>query len=129
MNSTELQKNFEMFEDDDDKIAYLLELGKNLPPYPTDKKTSEYKIYGCSSNVWIYTEKINDKYQFYFDSDALIVKGLLFIIYTLVNGKTLSEIRSLSLGKLFEEIGLKPLLSNQRQVGLSAIISQIENLN
>ena len=129
MNSTELQKNFEMFEDDDDKIAYLLELGKNLPLYPTDKKTSEYKIYGCSSNVWIYTEKINDKYQFYFDSDALIVKGLLFIIYTLVNGKTLSEIRSLSLGKLFEEIGLKSLLSNQRQVGLSAIISQIENLN
>ncbi len=129
MTQDELKNIFNMIEDDDEKFSFIIDLGKQLPPYPQDKKNEAYAIYGCSSNVWFNLTKENDKYYFDFESDALIVKGLLYIIKSLFDGKKLEEIKKVDAMKFFDEIGLKSILSNQRQVGLSSIISRIQNLN
>lgn len=129
MNIEEIKQNFDLMEDGEEKFAYVIELGKQLSPYPQNKKTEEHKIYGCSSTVWFNKNEIDNKYYFDFESDALIVKGLLFIIKTIFDGKTKEEIKTINANKIFEKIGLKSILSNQRQVGLSSIISKIESEN
>ncbi len=128
MNIEELKQTFNMLEETEEKYAYVIELGKQLPLYPQDKKNDEHRIYGCSSSVWFDFKNENGKYYFDFDSDALIVKGLLFIIKLIFDGKTPDEIRKIHAMDFFDEIGLKSSLSNQRQVGLLSIITKIEGL-
>lgn len=128
MNIQELEQTFNMFEDNDEKYSYIIELGKQLSPYPKDKKDDNHRIYGCSSSVWFDVKNIDGKYYFDFESDALIVKGLLFIIKTIFDGKNAENIRQTNAMEFFDKIGLKSILSNQRQVGLSSIISKIEEL-
>ncbi len=128
MNIEELKQTFDMLEDSDEKYAFVIDLGKQLLPYPEDKKDDEHKIYGCSSNVWFNINEDGGKYCFDFESDALIVKGLLFIIKALFDGKNAEEIKQIDAMAFFDEIGLKSILSNQRQVGLSSIIKRIESI-
>lgn len=128
MNIEELKQTFGMLEDSDEKYAFVIDLGKQLLPYPENKKDDEHKIYGCSSNVWFNINEDKGKYYFDFESDALIVKGLLFIIKSLFDGKNAREIKEIDAMTFFEEIGLKSILSNQRQVGLSSIIKRIESI-
>ena len=129
MTTEELKENFAMLGEDDEKFSYIIELGKQLPPYPDDKRDDTHKIYGCSSNVWFDVDNSSGKYSFLFDSDALIVRGLLYIIGVIFNGKSLPEIKSIDATKFFDELGLKSILSNQRQVGLLSIIKKIQDLN
>lgn len=128
MNIEELKQTFDMIEESDEKFAFVIELGKQLSPYPQDKKDDEHKIYGCSSNVWFNVTKNDNKYYFDFESDALIVKGLLFIIKTIFDGHNVNEIKTIDAMQFFENIGLKSTLSNQRQVGLLSIISKISSI-
>ena len=128
MNIEELKQTFNMLEDSDEKYSFVIELGKQLLPYPLDKKDKEHRIYGCSSSVWFNVKTKDGKYYFDFESDALIVKGLLYIIKSIFNGKNSEEIKQINAMEFFENIGLKSILSNQRQVGLLSIISKIEEL-
>ncbi|MBR1544752.1 MAG: SufE family protein [Alphaproteobacteria bacterium] len=129
MNIEEIKQNFDLMEDAEEKFSFVIELGKQLPPYPKDKKDEEHKIYGCSSTVWFNKTEVENKYYFYFESDALIVKGLLFIIKAIFDGKSKEEIKNINAMEIFENLGLKSILSNQRQVGLSSIIAKIEELS
>ncbi len=129
MKIEELKQNFEMLEDTDEKLSYVIELGKTLPSFPVEKKDEEHSIKGCSASVWFDIVKNDNKYNFLFDSDAIIVKGLLFIISVIFNGKTSDEIKTIDAENLIEEIGLKQLLSNQRQVGVKSVIKRLQDLN
>ncbi|MBR4316172.1 MAG: SufE family protein [Alphaproteobacteria bacterium] len=102
MNIEELKQTFDMIEESDEKFAFVIELGKQLSPYPQDKKDDEHKIYGCSSNVWFNVTKNDNKYYFDFESDALIVKGLLFIIKTIFDGHNVNEIKTIDAMQFFE---------------------------
>ena len=128
MTIEELKQNFEMLEDGEDKFAYLIELGKTLSPFPEVLKNDEHRIYGCSSNVWFDYKKNGDKYEFVFESDALIVKGLLYVVGVIFNSKTIKEISDIDAIKIFDDIGLSGTLSNQRQVGLLSVIKKIKEI-
>ena len=49
----EVIDTFSMYEEWLDKYEYLIDLGKNLEPYPEDKKTDDRLIKGCQSRVWL----------------------------------------------------------------------------
>ncbi len=126
MNISELKENFSLL-DKTDKLNYLIDLGSFLPVYPIDKKNEEYKISGCSSNVYIYKVINSDKLNLFFYSDSKIINGILFIIYDLLNGKNISNIDNIDFEKLFNNLGITELLSSQRQIGLSSIIQNIKS--
>ena len=126
MNISELKENFSLL-DKIDKLNYLIDLGNFLPKYPIDKKNEEYKISGCSSNVYIYKVINSDKLNLFFYSDSKIINGILFIIYDLLNGKNISNVDNIDFEKLFNNLGITELLSLQRQIGLSSIIQNIKS--
>ena len=124
MNIEEINNNFLQL-DQEEKFLYLIELGNLLPNYPENKKTEEYKIKGCSSNVWVATRKQHNIFYTDLTSDTKIIKGLLYIIYLCLNNKNLKDIQNINLEKLFNDLGIKNILSNQRQMGLLNIIEKI----
>ena len=49
----EVVDSFSMYDEWLDKYEYLIDLGKNLPPYPEELKTEDRLIKGCQSRVWL----------------------------------------------------------------------------
>jgi cysteine desulfuration protein SufE len=118
-------KEFELFDDWQDKYAYIIDLGKKLPSLAEFQKTDENKVTGCVSQVWLlHTEKA-DKYYFQADSDAFIVKGLLAIILRIFSGKAREEIININFQKLFDALGLANHLTVSRSNGVFSVVKKI----
>ena len=126
MDIQELIDNFSFFDNWEDKYRYLIELGENLPPYPDDYRTEEWKVKGCQSQVWLYPNK-DEQNRLYFlgDSDAMIVKGLISIVLTIYNHHTALEIEQIPIDDIFQKLGLHEHLSPSRRNGLESMIAKI----
>lgn len=121
----EIISDFELFDDWDDKYAYIIELGKKLPPMPENFKTEENIVKGCQSKVWLHAYHEGDEVFFLGDSDALIVKGLVSLLIKVFSGQKAEDIAQSDLYFL-EKIGLQQHLSMTRANGLVAMIKQMK---
>ena len=70
-----------------DRYAYLVDLGKKLIRHGGHLKSSEYKISGCQSNVWLCTESSGDRLYFSVTSDSTIVAGLMSLLFKVYSGQ------------------------------------------
>lgn len=110
------------------KYRVLMQLGKKLPPIPEKMKQPELLVKGCESRAWLlhYHDKTQDKHYFVLDSEARIVKGLMAIMLCLVNGMTTDELHKFDLCHSFDQLNLKPYLSQSRGNGLTAMAQRIK---
>ena len=121
--------DFEYLEEWEDRYRYVIELGKALPDLPESDKTSENKVRGCASQVWLVTATGDGKdpvLTFRGDSDAHIVRGLVAIVLAIYSGKTASEIAKLDALDTFRKIGMIEHLSAQRANGLRSMVARIQ---
>ena len=96
MQIQELIENFQLLDDWEDKYRYLIDLGEKLPPLPNKYKTEEWKISGCQSQVWLVPDfSVADKITFIGDSDASIVKGLMYIVLSIFNNQSPQTIKDI----------------------------------
>jgi len=121
----EIVAEFEAFDEWMDRYAYLIDLGKSLPPMDPEHKTDDYLIKGCQSRVWVYPEVANGSIVFQADSDAAITKGIIALLVRLLSGRTPEEIARADL-RFIDQIGLKENLSPTRSNGLLAMIQQMK---
>ncbi|MDR1009096.1 MAG: SufE family protein [Rickettsiales bacterium] len=126
MTLQELYDGFAALPDWDEKFAYLAELGQALPSFPAELKTEENRVVGCASSVWISAREEGGRRRFLFESDAKIVRGLLYILYLIFDNKTDAEIVAADAMDVFERIGLASALSANRMVGISSAIAKIQ---
>jgi len=122
--ANEVVEEFEMFDNWLDKYDYIIELGKELEGLSDEYKTSKYLISGCQSQVWLTSEYKDGKVYFKADSDAIITKGIVYLLIRVLSGHKPSEILDYDLTFL-EKIGLKSHLSPTRSNGLNSMIKQI----
>jgi len=118
-------EEFSYFEDWMDKYNYIIELGKSLPLIDEQYKQDKYLITGCQSNVWLKAEFTDGKIVFKADSDAIITKGIIYLLIRILSGRTPDEILNASLTCL-DAIGLKKHLSPTRSNGLLSMIKQMK---
>ena len=121
----ELIQEFEMFDDWMDKYNYIIELGKELPIIDPQYKTEEFLISGCQSQVWLHPEMRDGLLYFTADSDAIITKGIVYLLIKVLYGHTPQEILDNDLYYI-DAIGLKNHLSPTRSNGLASMIKQIK---
>lgn len=131
-NIEAIEENFELLDNWEDRYSYLIELGGYLAAMPPEACSSDYKISGCQSQVWLYPQLKTKEHgakilNFLGDSDAHIVKGLLYIILTFYNGKTIEEALTANIEPLLQRLDLTAHLSQQRTGGVRAIIKHIKN--
>ncbi|MBC8265374.1 MAG: SufE family protein [Flavobacteriales bacterium] len=121
----EIIEDFGMFEDWMQKYEYLIDLGKELTPIDEKHKTEDNLIKGCQSRVWLHAEHIDGKIIYTANSDAIITKGIVAILISVLSGHTPSEIVNAKLD-FINEIGLKEQLSPTRANGLVSMIKQMK---
>ena len=128
MTINELQNNvIEEFADFDDwmaKDALLIDLGNSLPPLEEKYKTESNLIEGCQSRVWLQADYVDGKILFKGESDAVIVKGIVSLLISILSDHTPQEILDADL-YFIEKIGLKEHLSPTRSNGLVAMVKQM----
>lgn len=110
----------------EDKYRQLIMLGKQLPALPADLKRDDIEIAGCENRVWLGHERKTDgTLHFYGDSEGRIVRGLLAVLLTAIEGKTAQELQSTDPLALFDELGLRNQLSASRSSGLAALAEAV----
>ena len=126
----ELISDFELLDDWEDRYRHLIELGRALPAMDDALKTPTTKVNGCASQVWIYTSLVENnlerKLSLQGDSDALIVKGLIAIVFMMFGTMTLPEIVASDAPAVFARLGLKDHLTPQRSNGLASMVARIK---
>lgn len=124
-----LIEQFKVFDDWEQRYAYLIDLGKKLPPFPEEARNDAHKVRGCASQVWITAEQNEDKtLRFWGDSDAFIVKGLIAIVFILCNNQTPATILALDIPHIFNELGLAQHLTPSRTNGFYSMINTVRRL-
>ncbi|MDE5785961.1 MAG: SufE family protein [Duncaniella sp.] len=108
-----------------DRYAMIIDLGNTLPPIDDKLKTPDRLIEGCQSRVWLDAEENPDgTLSFTADSDAIIVKGIISLLISVLNNHTPDEILDTPL-YFIDRIGLSQHLSPTRSNGLLAMIKQM----
>ena len=120
----EISSNLALFDDAMDKYEYIIELGHELKPLDNIYKTDIYKVQGCQSNVWLNAYEKDKKIYFEADSDALIVKGLVYMLISIYSQKDADEILSTPL-TLLENLGLSEIITAGRQNGVHSMLKRI----
>jgi len=121
----ELIADFSFFDDWMAKYEYIIQLGKELPIIADEYKKDEYLIKGCQSRVWLHADFKDGLVHFTADSDAIITKGLVSLMISVLSGHTPEEIAGTEL-YFIDEIGLKEHLSPTRANGLLAMVKQMK---
>ena len=128
-NFAELVSDFELIDNWEDRYRHVIELGRALPMMDEALKTAATKVSGCASQVWIQSTKFDvpkgQQLKLVGDSDALIVKGLIAVVFLMFKDLTLKEIVAYDALGAFQQIGLKEHLTPQRANGVAAMIKRI----
>lgn len=130
---SELQETFGFLDDWEERYAYIIDLGKGLPPMDEALKTEATKVRGCTSQVWmIGRERVDDlgrvRLEIVADSDAHIVRGLIRILLMLYSGRTKAEICATDAEGFLSGLGLDRHLSPSRRNGLFAMVERVRAL-
>ena len=126
MSAQEIIETFALLPDWEDRYAYLIELGDHLPPFDEQDKTEQNKVLGCMSNVWLTVRKQAGGYDIRATSDAAIVRGLIAVVLSVVQGADKETILKTNITELFTQLGLSEHLSPNRQNGFFAMWKTIQ---
>jgi cysteine desulfuration protein SufE len=125
----EILSNFEVLDETDERLEYLIELGRLAEPLPPEKKTEENRVRGCASAVWLETkaEQANGRtvLRFHGDSDAIITRGIVALIAAIFSGKSPEEIGRTDALQTFRDIGIAEHLTAQRSNGARSMMERI----
>lgn len=120
----QLAQTFATSHSREEKYRQLVILSRQLPALPPENKTGNTEIKGCENRVWLDGTLNNDgTLHFWGDSDGRIVKGLLAVLLTEIEGLTPATLLSLDLPAIFEQYELSDQLSLSRRNGIAALIN------
>jgi cysteine desulfuration protein SufE len=126
-----IRADFALLDEWEDRYRYLIELGRSLAPFPEEKRTDANKVRGCVSQVWLASAvKRNGGgsapvLEFQGDSDAHIVRGLVAVLFALIQGKPPEAILAADAKALFAELGLAEHLTPQRSNGFFSMVERV----
>lgn len=130
MNINEIQDEiideFSCYEDWMEKYERIIELGKEVPMIDEQYKKEENLIRGCQSQVWLHAEARDGCVSFTADSDAIITKGLIGLMISVLSGQSAKDIVDADI-YFIDKIGLHSHLSPTRSNGLRSMLQQMKN--
>lgn len=116
-------------DDWEERYAWIIDLGRQVPPMPAALRSEQRLVRGCQSQVWLETRYDPDARRLWLgiDSDALIVKGLGALVLTAYNGKSPQDILAFDIEDYFGQLDLLRHLSPIRGNGLRAMVQRIRD--
>lgn len=127
ISAESLQTLFAPLKQWEDRYRQLILVGKQLPPLPEAFKNEQWEIRGCENRVWLgHTYQPDGTLHFYGDSEGRIVRGLLAVLLTAIEGKTAQQLLETDPLVLFDDLGLRNQLSASRNDGLTALAQRVQ---
>jgi cysteine desulfuration protein SufE len=121
----DIAEEFAFFGDWTERYQYLIDLGRELPPFPEAGKTEAYRVHGCQSMVWLVPSGDATKMHFEAISDSAIVSGLIALVLRVYSDRSAQEILATE-PTFIGTIGLAKHLSPTRSNGLSAMLAKLK---
>src|SRR5690606_40110471 len=118
-------EDFSYYEDWMEKYEHIIQLGKDLPLIDEIHKVEKNLIKGCKSQIWLQAELHNGKVIFTVDSDAIITKGLVGLMISVLSNQPAQAILDADI-YFIDKIGLRNHLSPTRSNGLLAMLKQMK---
>lgn len=129
LTETDLRDVMHLLDGWEERYAYLIELGRQLPPMPAQLKTDGALVKGCTSQVWLVPQvSEGDLIRFWADSDAHIVKGLIAILVVIYHNQPARKLVEFDIATYFAELGLDAHLSPNRRNGFFAMVERLRTL-
>jgi cysteine desulfuration protein SufE len=124
----DIAADFAFLDEWDERYKYLIDLGRNLAPYPEEFRDEAHKVRGCASQVWLHAAAEGNATVLKGDSDAHIVKGLVALLIALYSGKTPAEMLTVDPEAALAPFDLEGHLTPQRSNGLHSMIKRIRDI-
>lgn len=121
----EFKENLELFDDELERYQYIIDIGKKLKNLDENEMIDENLVQGCTSKVWLIKEIKDEKLIFRANSNAAIVKGLVYMISTIFSNETKDDINSFDIN-LLEKLNLTEIITPNRQSGVQGMIKKIK---
>lgn len=119
--------NLKLFPDWESRYQYIIELADLLPPINPADLREENKVRGCTSQVWMtQSYDADDKLHLQLESDALIVKGLLALVFSAYEDMPRAQVIKFSLENALADTNLLTHLSPNRRSGFASVLATIQ---
>ena len=116
-----------LFDDWMERYQYIIEMGRDLPPFPEYWADDAHRVPGCQSRVWMEAVYRGGKLFFAGTSDAAIVSGLIALLLRVYSGRPPAEI--LATDPVFlKELGLLEALSTNRGNGIASMARKVREI-
>lgn len=121
-----LAEDFDLLDDWESQLEYVIDLGRALPRLEESERSDANRVRGCSSQVWVVSERADDgRLAFRAESDAQIPQGLIAVLLKLYSGRRPEEMRALDPQTAVDRLKLGSMLTSQRANGLAAMVERI----
>lgn len=120
----EFSEDLELFDDELEKYQYIIDLGKKIKDFDENKKVDENLVQGCTSKVWLIKDEKDGLINFYGDSNASIVKGLVYMITTIFSNEKKEDINRFD-KDILNRLKLTEIITPNRQSGVQGMIKRI----
>ncbi|MEM8628688.1 MAG: SufE family protein [Chlamydiota bacterium] len=100
----------------------LMELGNKLAPLSQEEREKAKRVPGCQSETYLYLGTANRRLFCKACSDALIAKGLSYLVVSLHDGLLIEEVLVTDLSFL-RDMGIFSHLSMNRSHGLNSMVT------
>lgn len=109
-----------MISDPVDRLEMVMDLGTRLSPIPEHAACTD--ITGCASLVRICI----DGNRYYGWADSALVRGIVAILISMIDGKSIDEVKKMDLAAEFRSLELN--LGTGRVNGINSMIRFLHNL-
>ena len=106
----------------------IFKLSRELDKIPASYQIDEYLVPGCDTNVWMVYQEIEGHIYFMAGADSRIIKGLLAIVLTPLNGISLSEYSAFAQNVYLGELPLSAHLTPSESASLRAIEDEVSTI-
>ncbi len=116
-----------VFDDWMDRYQHIIDMGRKLPPFPSEWADDAHRVPGCQSKVWLEATQHEGCLWFAGASDAAIVSGLVAMLLRVYSGRTPTEITATG-PEFLRDLGLLEALSTNRGNGIAAMARKIREV-
>ena len=112
-----------------DRLTFLIELGRDLPEALKAERVPAYWIQGCESQTWLQLDRNNEAFSCKVESESNVIRGLLHVLALAFNAQSLEEQQQFNGEQWLKTTGLLAQLSTTRSQGMQAILQRLEQLS
>mgnify|MGYP003627286353 FL=1 len=119
-------EELDLFDDVMDQYQLLIDMAKKPTTLPEELRSDDKLVSGCISSIWVDVGAVDNKTKIYYDSDAMITKGVTHVICDCFNDLSIDDAKKIQ-REDFEALSLEGILSSNRRNGLSSLINTLQH--